>query len=224
VWPLGEGAPVPVGRGFAPPQTRYGAGHRGVDLVGPAGAVVRAAGGGRVSYAGLLAGRGVVVVVHGDLRTTYEPVSATVGVGQAVSAGDAIGVLSAGHAGCPAPACLHWGLRRGEQYLDPLLLVGAGPVRLLPLEAAAAVGATPPGPPPSATGPSPGAVVDTTGPDSETGDWGPLTAAGSPAGSALLALLATVVLLVRRRRTTGGAPGSAPSRPTASSPTASGGR
>ncbi|MGI8535130.1 MAG: hypothetical protein ACR2K2_01275, partial [Mycobacteriales bacterium] len=61
-WPLA--GPQEVSRPFDPPATRYSAGHRGADLPGDPGSVVRAAGAGRVSYAGLLAGRGVVVVVH----------------------------------------------------------------------------------------------------------------------------------------------------------------
>lgn len=130
-WPVA--GPREVSRPFAPPETRYASGHRGADLPAVPGAVVRAAGAGRVSYAGLLAGRGVVVVVHGDLRTTYEPVVASVAVGDVVAAGAPLGTLSAGHAGCPVSACLHWGLRRGDTYLDPVRLVEAGPVRLLPL-------------------------------------------------------------------------------------------
>lgn len=130
-WPL-SGSPE-LGRDFAPPASRYGTGHRGVDLVGEPGGAVSAAGAGRVSYAGLLAGRGVVVVVHGALRTTYEPVSAAVSVGDLVELGQPIGSLQAGHPGCPAPACLHWGLRRGEDYLDPVGLVLRRPARLLPL-------------------------------------------------------------------------------------------
>ena len=130
VWPVD--GPRAVGRPFAPPASRYGSGHRGADLVSTPGALVRAAGAGRVSYAGLLAGRGVVVVVHGALRTTYEPVTAAVRVGSEVAGGQALGRLESGHPACPAPACLHWGLRRGEDYLDPVRLVRAGPVRLLP--------------------------------------------------------------------------------------------
>ena len=42
---------------------------------------------GAVTYAGSLAGRGVVVVDHGATRTTYEPVAATVTVGTPVAAG-----------------------------------------------------------------------------------------------------------------------------------------
>jgi murein DD-endopeptidase MepM/ murein hydrolase activator NlpD len=82
-----------------------------------------------------VAGRGVVSIVHpGGLRTTYEPVTASVGVGDQVARGDPIGMLVVGHPGCPAAACLHWGLRRGTVYLDPLALLGLGRVRLLPLD------------------------------------------------------------------------------------------
>ena len=133
-WPL-DGPPS-VSRPFAAPAHRYAAGHRGADLPSVPGAAVRAAGAGRVSYAGLVAGRGVVVVVHGPLRTTYEPVSAVVDVGAPVAAGEVLGVLEPGHLGCPALACLHWGLRRGDDYLDPVRLVAPGPVRLLPVEGA----------------------------------------------------------------------------------------
>src|SRR4051794_39524887 len=130
VWPLA--GPHLVGRPFEPPTTPSGAGHRGADLPGRLGQPVLAAGAGRVSYAGLLAGRGVVVVVHGELRTTYEPVSALVRVGDRVAAGAVIGRLDAGHAGCVSP-CLHWGLLRGDVYLDPVRLVRRGRSRLLPL-------------------------------------------------------------------------------------------
>ena len=86
-----------------------------------------------VVFAGPLAGRGVVSVDHpGGLRTTYEPVRAVVTPGQRVLRGQQIGLLESGHAGCAAAACLHWGLRRGQDYLDPLRLL-SGRVRLLPL-------------------------------------------------------------------------------------------
>lgn len=131
VLPL-DGDPV-VTRPFDPPATPYGPGHRGVDLAGRPDQVVRAAGAGTIGFAAPLAGRGVITVLHdGGLRTTYEPVQATVVVGQAVDAGDPIGTLQAGHAGCPVSACLHWGLKRGEVYLDPMSLLGLGPLRLLP--------------------------------------------------------------------------------------------
>lgn len=130
-WPL-RPAPDVLHR-FQPPADPWGAGHRGVDLLGTAGQPVRAALAGQVRFAGRLAGRGVVVVDHGPTRTTYEPVTATLPVGELVAAGDPIGTLETVGSHCFPRACLHWGWIRGETYLDPLDLVGAGPVRLLPL-------------------------------------------------------------------------------------------
>lgn len=131
-WPL---APPPeVVARFDPPADRWGPGHRGVDLLGRPGQQVHAALAGEVSFAGTLAGRGVVVVDHGPTRTTYEPVAATVAVGDGVAAGGALGTLQTGGSHCAPRACLHWGWIEGaDTYLDPLRLVGAGPVRLLPL-------------------------------------------------------------------------------------------
>jgi murein DD-endopeptidase MepM/ murein hydrolase activator NlpD len=130
-WPL---RPQPeVVDGFDPPEDPWGAGHRGVDLLGTPGQRVHSALPGRVSFAGQLAGRGVVVVDHGDTRTTYEPVTAGVRVGERVAGGTPIGSLQLAGSHCFPRACLHWGWLRGETYLNPLDLVGGGPVRLLPL-------------------------------------------------------------------------------------------
>jgi murein DD-endopeptidase MepM/ murein hydrolase activator NlpD len=130
-WPL---RPVPeVSRGFQPPSRPYGPGHRGADLTGRVGQPVLAAGDGVVLYAGPLADRGVVSVRHPNgLRTTYEPVDPVVRPGQLVRRGAPVGTLRSGHSGCPVAACLHWGLLRDQRYLDPLLLVRATAVRLLP--------------------------------------------------------------------------------------------
>ncbi|MER7280919.1 M23 family metallopeptidase [Dactylosporangium sp. NPDC000244] len=127
--------PVTVTRGFEPPSDRYAAGHRGVDLAGAPGQTVRSAGEGTVVFAGMVGGRPVVSVEHpGGVRTTYEPVSATVVRGQVVSRGTPLGTLRPGHPNCPVAACLHWGLRTdGSVYLDPMTLLRPARVRLLPL-------------------------------------------------------------------------------------------
>jgi hypothetical protein len=133
-WVSPLAGPPQVARGFDPPPRRWAPGHRGVDLLAPAGAVVRSAGGGSVTFAGRLAGRGVVVVAHADgTRTTYEPVVATVQRGDQVDVGQDLGRLTVAGGHCVPVACLHWGHRRGEVYLDPMLLLRPGPPRLLPL-------------------------------------------------------------------------------------------
>jgi murein DD-endopeptidase MepM/ murein hydrolase activator NlpD len=133
VWSAPLPGPLQVTRPFDAPPTPYAAGHRGTDLAGSPGSPVLAAGDGVVVFAGMVAGRPAVSIDHaGGLRTTYEPVAATAATGQHVSRGRPIGTLVAGHPGCPRTACLHWGLRRGETYLDPLQLLEIPQVRLLP--------------------------------------------------------------------------------------------
>ncbi|MCV7104071.1 M23 family metallopeptidase [Mycobacterium palustre] len=135
-WPLRP--PPAVTRGSDAPSPDWQPGHRGVDLPGSPGQPVYAAGPATVVFAGLLAGRPVVSLAHpGGLRTSYEPVRAAVRAGQAVTAGTVIGELVAGHRGCPATACLHWGAMWGPasraEYVDPLGLLKSTPIRLKPL-------------------------------------------------------------------------------------------
>lgn len=126
---------------FAPPPQDWLAGHRGVDLAATRGEPVTSPGAGVVTFAGSVGGKPLVVVTHdGGLRSTLEPVQASVPRGTAVPAGAVVGSLAAapgtadnpGH--CAPADCLHWGVRRGERYLDPMVLLGlAGPIVLLPL-------------------------------------------------------------------------------------------
>jgi murein DD-endopeptidase MepM/ murein hydrolase activator NlpD len=135
-WPLRP--PPPVARGFDAPSPNWNPGHRGVDLPGSPGQPVYAAGSATVVFAGLLAGRPVVSLAHpGGLHTSYEPVRAAVLVGQPVTSATVIGDLVAGHIGCQAVACLHWGAMwgpaSGADYVDPLGLLKSTPIRLKPL-------------------------------------------------------------------------------------------
>ena len=137
-------APPQVATPFDRPARPWLPGHRGVDLAAPPLAEVRAPAGGRVLFAGHVAGRPVLSIVHGGgLRTTYEPVRATVREGDEVTSGQPVGHLYAGHPGCPLESCLHWGARVAaggpsgddDEYLDPmgLLTSDARPIRLKPL-------------------------------------------------------------------------------------------
>ncbi|TAM90056.1 MAG: M23 family metallopeptidase [Jatrophihabitans sp.] len=143
--PVRYAAPVsplsPV-RGFEPPPTPYAAGHRGVDLAVAPGQAVTAAADGTVTFAGAVAGRGVVVISSGDgVRTEYEPVRPAARAGDRVARRDPIGVVEGSHGDCAPSTCLHWGARREGAYFDPLtLLAPLGPVRLLPWRDAQARG------------------------------------------------------------------------------------
>jgi murein DD-endopeptidase MepM/ murein hydrolase activator NlpD len=115
-WPLDH--PSALSSAFDAPDTPYARGHRGVDLPGTLGAEVRAVAPGVVSFAGQVAGLGVVTVEHGTERSTYQPVEAAVEVGQEVDTGDVIGTLLDRGSHCATP-CLHLGRLADESYLDP---------------------------------------------------------------------------------------------------------
>ena len=108
---------------FRPPSHRYGPGNRGIEISSTPGSAVTAAGEGRVSFASQVGGDLFVVVVHPDgVRTTYGFLaSISVRTGQAVLRGDLVG---------RSGASVHWGARRGDEYFDPLSLLGAGPPRV----------------------------------------------------------------------------------------------
>ncbi len=127
-------APMQVLRAFAPPAQPWLAGNRGVDLAAFPGQPVHAVAAGRVLYAGLLAGRGVVSIRHAALRTTYEPVVPTVRAGQVLARGDVIGYVANTADSCGPPGhCLHWGAIRAGAYVDPMALLATAHVRLLPI-------------------------------------------------------------------------------------------
>ena len=109
-----------VVRAFNPPATRFGAGHRGVDLRAHEGQPVVAAMGGTVTFAGRVAGRSWVTVDHGGgLDTTYGPIEPRlVRPGEVVAPGQWLGFVAAG------ATHLDWGARLDDAYIDPLALLG----------------------------------------------------------------------------------------------------
>ncbi|MBA3621201.1 MAG: peptidoglycan DD-metalloendopeptidase family protein [Actinomycetota bacterium] len=116
----------PVLRTFDPPASRYGAGHRGVDLAAAPGEPVRAALDGSVSFSGTVVRVGWVTLDHGGgLSTTYGPLDP-----RSVRASDR--VKSGQRLGRVADGALHldWGARVGDTYIDPLSLLGRWQVHL----------------------------------------------------------------------------------------------
>jgi len=117
-------------RAFDAPSTPYGPGHRGVDLATDHGEGVRAAGAGVVEYAGTVAGTRHVVILHDNgWRTSYSYLAELlVSEHRRVRAGEVIArccyepadVVDGHHGGL-----LHFGLRVGDEYVDPMLLFSA---------------------------------------------------------------------------------------------------
>ncbi len=155
-WPF---QPTPrVVADFEAPESDYGPGHRGVDLAGAVSQSVFAVAAGEVTFAGEIAGRGVIVVDHGELRSTYQPVAAQLAKGDQVEAGDRLATLTADASHCAPRACLHLGARRGDEYVDPLLLLGGQGVRLKPLDETSVVDKETTGPRSPARSATPGST------------------------------------------------------------------
>jgi murein DD-endopeptidase MepM/ murein hydrolase activator NlpD len=133
-WPLSPRPPVV--RDFDPPPKPWLSGHRGVDLgTASDGVQVTSPAAGTVSFVGVVVDRPVITIDHGNgLRSSFEPVESSLAAGSAVGAGQTIGTVLPGH--CPAASCVHWGVRRGEDYVNPLQFVmDLRPSILLPLGA-----------------------------------------------------------------------------------------
>lgn len=123
---------------FDDPEVPWGAGHRGVDIAGAAGAPVLAAADGVVAFAGVVVDRPVISIDHPDgIRTTYEPVVSELAAGDAVAQGQVIGRLVADGSHCGGRVCLHWGAKIGDDYIDPLALLSDPVIRLYPVDRAA---------------------------------------------------------------------------------------
>ena len=95
--------------------------HHGVDIAGDEGLPIVAAADGVVSFTGYFgAGGNTVIIDHGDgMSTLYMHMSAfAIGEGANVTAGTVIGYV--GTTGASTGPHLHFGLRIGGEYYDPL--------------------------------------------------------------------------------------------------------
>jgi len=120
---------APVRDPFRPPPQPWLPGNRGIEYDTAPGSVVTAIGQGRISFAGLVAGRLIATVEHPDgLRSSYTGLAGlAVHRGDRVMGGQVVGLVA---------GPFHLGVRRGDHYLDPASLwgrpIGAGRVLLVP--------------------------------------------------------------------------------------------
>ena len=136
VWPVTG----PIIRGFDPPDSPYGSGHRGVDIAVALGTPVLAVAAGKITFAGPVGGRLFLTIDHGrGLDSTYSWLSSLVArKGQTVAPGQVIARSGTGHPGSIVPH-LHFGVRLDGAYVDPLDYLPAldvsSLIRLAPLAA-----------------------------------------------------------------------------------------
>ncbi len=108
---------APVADPFRPPPCVWCPGNRGLQYDVPAGTPVRAAAAGVVTFSGVVAGTRYLVLEHADgLLATYGQLASTPWrAGDHVASGATVGESAGG---------LHFGLRRGDEYVDPGPLLG----------------------------------------------------------------------------------------------------
>lgn len=115
---------------FRAPAHAYGAGHRGVDLKSSHGAVVVAPREGIVAFRGMVVDRPLLTIEHADgLVSTFEPLESNLVPGDLISAGQEIGLVAGG--GHSPAGALHVGVRRDDDYINPMLLFGDVPRAIL---------------------------------------------------------------------------------------------
>jgi murein DD-endopeptidase MepM/ murein hydrolase activator NlpD len=135
-WPVAG----PVIRGYDPPGSPYGAGHRGIDIAATVGTPVVASAAGIASFAGPVGGQLFVSVDSGNgVVASYSFLSAIrVHKGDVVAAGTVVGLSGSGHVG-ETPAHLHFGVRVDGAYADPMSFLAPPSVvsfvHLAPLDA-----------------------------------------------------------------------------------------
>ncbi len=130
---------APIADPFRPPPCPWCPGNRGIEYATRPGTPVRAVAAGVVSFAGSVAGRSYVVVRHGDgRRATYGDLAERrVDRGERIVAGSIVGLST---------ETVHFGLRDGDEYVDPAPFLGrlVGRPRLIPIDGRSANPAPPP--------------------------------------------------------------------------------
>lgn len=115
---------------YQAPLTEYSRGHRGIDLAADVGREVRAPAAGIITFAGAIAGRGVLSMRVDSLLLSFEAVSPVVSEGDEVFRGQVIATVAIGS---HCDECLHVGVRRNGLYLSPLRFLTRVPLSNLEL-------------------------------------------------------------------------------------------
>ena len=111
-----------VERVFIQPNSDWGAGHRGIDLISESGADLVSPTSARVNFAGPVFGRPVITLLTSDnLVIEFEPacLKPSVSEGDILKPGKVFATFCANNVQthCAQP-CLHLGIRAGEGYLS----------------------------------------------------------------------------------------------------------
>jgi murein DD-endopeptidase MepM/ murein hydrolase activator NlpD len=110
-------------------DTPYSAGHRGVDYEVVLGQGVFAPADSTVHFVGTVVNRQLISLSHEDqLLSSFEPVCSSLIEGERVERGQLIGEICEGdetyQPHCQSQTCLHFSIRKNDEYLSPLWFTG----------------------------------------------------------------------------------------------------
>jgi len=120
---------------YLAPQTKYSAGHRGIDFNSSPDEEIHSPVNGQIGFSGKVGFRNLITIKFEDREVTLEPVCSEMTENTEVLQGQIIG-----HFCSPDPEyqwhcenCIHLGLKTPAGYLSPeIYLSGLSPSRLLP--------------------------------------------------------------------------------------------
>ena len=126
-------------RDFRAPESEYGPGHRGVDLLVLESEPISSPVTGEVVFLGKVVNRLVLTIRGYDgILASFEPFCASVELNQEVMAGEVVGSWcepDTGYQSHCEKTCVHISARKEKDYLNPLWLMGLiQPSRLMPVD------------------------------------------------------------------------------------------
>lgn len=113
---------------FYLPATKWGSGHRGIDMQLERSEVLTSPFDGTVHFQGKVVNREVLTLrSQSGLLASFEPLCSELTVGDKVKKGQAIGKLCEGYADYKSHCenCIHFSVRSDYGYLNPLLFVSS---------------------------------------------------------------------------------------------------
>ncbi|MFT8355866.1 MAG: M23 family metallopeptidase [Bifidobacterium aquikefiri] len=115
IWPVENPT---ITQEFIAPAQQWSSGHRGIDMQTQTGQTLVSPVDGVVSFQGKVAQKSVVSVQHGAMTFTFEPAVTWLAAGERLTQGQPFATVENMSDHCE-DSCLHWGLKRGSDYLDP---------------------------------------------------------------------------------------------------------
>ncbi|MFT8703972.1 M23 family metallopeptidase [Bifidobacterium aquikefiricola] len=115
IWPVENPT---ITQKFIAPAHQWSSGHRGVDIQTTPGQTLFSPVSGIISFQGKVAQKSVVSIQHGALTFTFEPATTSFATGEHLMQGQPFATVAGVSDHCE-DSCIHWGIKRGDDYLDP---------------------------------------------------------------------------------------------------------